>query len=146
MSDNSVFFSVPGVVGKERPRAVVRGKFARFYTPAKTAKWERLVRDCAIAALDGRQIPQPCEYVFVDILVLMGIPKSLSKRKKDALLHSPCHKRPDLDNVVKAVLDGASGVLWGDDAEVTRITAARHWCSGESRVEVIVTWVRGPLE
>jgi hypothetical protein len=42
--------------GKGRPRAAVRGKFATFYTPAKTRTYEGMIRTAAMDAMSGREI------------------------------------------------------------------------------------------
>jgi Holliday junction resolvase RusA-like endonuclease len=44
--------------------------------------------------------------------------------------------RPDIDNVVKAILDGLNGVVFADDAVVAQLVASKHY--GEERVEVQV--------
>jgi Holliday junction resolvase RusA-like endonuclease len=42
--------------------------------------------------------------------------------------------RPDLDNIVKSILDGLNGVIFEDDAVVAEIVASKKY--GEERVEV----------
>jgi crossover junction endodeoxyribonuclease RusA len=44
---------------------------------------------------------------------------------------------PDLDNLIKAVLDGLNGIAWLDDSQVVRIIAERRMSVPE-RVEVSV--------
>jgi Holliday junction resolvase RusA-like endonuclease len=42
--------------------------------------------------------------------------------------------RPDIDNIVKAILDGLNGVVFADDASVAQLVASKEY--GEERVEV----------
>ena len=53
----------------------------------------------------------------------MPIPKSLSKVKKDALKGKPHYLRPDIDNLIKFILDSANGILYLDDAQIYTINA-----------------------
>ena len=40
----------------------------------------------------------------------------------------PC-KRPDADNMLKAVLDGCNGVVWKDDCQVVQLYATKVYGS-----------------
>lgn len=44
--------------------------------------------------------------------------------------------RPDLDNYIKSVLDGANGVLWLDDAQIVSLMAKKLY--GEPHIELEV--------
>jgi len=48
-------------------------------------------------------------------------------------------KRPDLDNVVKAVKDAAKGVLWLDDSQVAVLEAVKLVCRQGDAPRVAVT-------
>lgn len=59
------------------------------------------------------------------------------------MCHKKKHKswhcvRPDLDNLVKFVLDVANGVLYEDDKQVAKITAEKTY-DIESRTEITIT-------
>jgi Holliday junction resolvase RusA-like endonuclease len=45
--------------------------------------------------------------------------------------------KPDLDNVVKAVLDALNGVVYLDDAQVVNLVATKRYAT-EPRVEVYI--------
>lgn len=105
-------------VAKGRPRATVIAGRARLYTPANTRKHESALR-YAIAQEWGERAPFD-EPVSVTISVYLPIPKSFSKRKRDAAINRlvwPA-KRPDLDNFMKAVWDSMNGVVIRDDAQI----------------------------
>jgi Holliday junction resolvase RusA-like endonuclease len=44
-------------------------------------------------------------------------------------------KRPDLDNVIKAIADGSNKIAFHDDSQICRIIAEKHY-SETPRVEV----------
>jgi Holliday junction resolvase RusA-like endonuclease len=46
--------------------------------------------------------------------------------------------RFDLDNVIKSALDGCTGILWKDDAQVVEIHARRRQADGEGERLVLV--------
>ena len=50
----------------------------------------------------------------------MGIPSSFSKKKKEQALDGEIRptKKPDVDNVLKAVMDALNGVWYLDDKQV----------------------------
>ena len=112
-------------VPKGRPRFVMKGKFVQAYTPKKTReaekRWAKLFeRDMPtwFPAAVEEKLP-----IKVDVIFGMPIPKSLSQKKRVAMLDTPHVKRPDLDNLVKLVLDGL-GVHF-EDSLVSDIKAKK---------------------
>ena len=59
----------------------------------------------------------------------MPIPKSTPKSRKAAMLEKIIQhtKKPDLDNLQKAVLDALNGTAWEDDSQIVRITAEKKY-------------------
>ena len=106
-------FSIPGQpVGKGRPRFSKAGRFVRVRTPERTKNFEKRVATFSTAPKIPAGIPIRTEFRFV-----FKRPKRL-KRQKDAdglILHT---KKPDGDNVEKAVNDGLCGVLFDDDSQI----------------------------
>ena len=45
-------------------------------------------------------------------------------------------RRRDLDNGIKAILDGLNGIAWADDAQVVRLLAEKHVDPMNPRAEV----------
>jgi Holliday junction resolvase RusA-like endonuclease len=108
---------VPGApVPKGRPRAHVdKAGNARMYTPARTRKYEQSV---AAMCAGLSEIPGP---VDVSIVAVMPRPKRLM-RKKDHDGFIWCDRRPDADNIRKAVLDGLAPVITDDARVVSGVT------------------------
>lgn len=107
---------------KQRPR-VVRG---HTYTPKETLEFERKVRT---AYLDQGGIyfgEQPLE---ANIRFIFPIAKSWSKKKKQDAIEGKTKMvaRPDLDNLVKSILDSLNGVSYKDDGQVINIVATKEY-------------------
>ena len=95
--------------------------------------------------MDGR--PPMVGPVGVDVRCVLARPKRLTRKADaDGLLWAP--KRPDVDNLVKTVLDGCAAA-WGDDAQVVRLTATKVYAErdGAARTDVVIyaLGARGPL-
>ena len=114
-----VNFVVDGVpVGKGRPRFTSRGPFVRTYTPKKTMDYEDVVRETARLAM-GETKPLETA-VTIYLYIRMPIPASYSKaRTKDCLMGVEKHtKKPDWDNVAKAITDALNGIVYVDDCQI----------------------------
>lgn len=124
-------FEIPGKpVPKARPR-VVNG---HAFTPEKTKDFEKLVATQYRAA-GGTVHGGP---VAVTIAAWYQMPKSWPKYRKAEQKGLPHTSKPDMDNVIKSILDGLNGVAWEDDAQVYKIHAVKHWYDGEPMTIVIV--------
>ena len=132
----SLQFTIPGEArGKGRPRATARGGFAKLYTDAKTASYENLVALSAREALAGR-LPLD-EPLSMAVAVRLVPSASTSKKQRLAMLAKDVHpaKKPDLDNIVKAVMDGCNGVAFRDDCLVVQLIASKEYAA-EAGVDV----------
>lgn len=120
--------TIPGVpVAKGRPRITTRNGFARAYTPAKTQRYEDLIR-CEAANAMGQLVPLD-EPVSVVVTAYVAPPKSWSKKKRqDALdgLVKPV-TRPDADNYCKAAMDGCNAIVFRDDSLVTDLIVRKRY-------------------
>ena len=95
-------FTVPGnPVPKARPRVLRSGI---TYTPKTTKVYEARIAWTAKAAWDGQIMTQN----GLGLWVRFGL---------EAM-------RPDLDNLVKAVLDGLEGVIYRNDRQIWHIDAS----------------------
>ncbi|WP_147695970.1 RusA family crossover junction endodeoxyribonuclease [Vogesella mureinivorans] len=143
---NVIKFTVPGApVGKGRPKVSTRGgKFAKMYTPEKTANYETLVAMAAQQAMVGRALlAGPVE---VQMAILLPIPASWSKKKQAAAIAGQVYptKKPDADNVVKAIFDGINGVVWNDDVQACDIVVRKRYAETPG-VQVLVKPIDGLL-
>ena len=134
----SVYFVVTGKpVGKGRPRASTRGGFVRMYTDAKTLGYEAAIADEAARAMSGAE---PFETPMqMQVSCYYQITKSWPKKIKQEAIDEERfpNVKPDLDNVVKAILDALNGVVYRDDAQVVNLVATKRYAT-EPRVEVYI--------
>lgn len=119
--------------GKGRPRMTKKG-FA--YTPAKTRKKEN---DFLVQALSSRPDKPLGSYLSVTITAFFSIPESKSKKWKAAALACEIRpdKTPDIDNVVKGILDPLNSIFFNDDKQVVELHASKFY-SDIPRVEVAI--------
>tara|TARA_R110000824_G_scaffold59858_1_gene160405 strand:- start:7470 stop:7904 length:435 start_codon:yes stop_codon:yes gene_type:complete len=128
-------------VGKGRARFYcVRGR-PRAYPHAATAEYEHLVALEAARAFRGQPTPIAGP-VRVELVAVMRRPKS-RQRRKDLDQREQDIRKPDTDNILKAVVDGlvVSGVL-GDDACVWSMTAEK-WMADKTEpphAEITIHW------
>lgn len=125
MSGCSVSFTVPGkAVGKARARITKAG---HAFTPKTTAEYEALVKQMAWMAMNGRQVLEGP--VRVEIQVCLPIPQSWSKKKRQEAARCivlPTSK-PDLDNVLKSILDACQEVVFHDDRQVCSLLMTKAY-------------------
>lgn len=69
--------------------------------------------------------------------VYKGYLKSWTKKQIEQVknLELLPEKRPDLDNYAKAILDGADGILYKDDAQIVKLILQKHY-DENPRVEI----------
>ena len=162
MTEKKISFTIPGSpVGKGRPRVSVRGGYAHAYTPEKTRTYEARVKAVAKAAMRFMGIRQvPSAPVRVSIVARFEWPQGDLNADGSLKEHKPGSKaaarvndmkyarvvpgKPDIDNVVKAVLDALNGIAYQDDAQVSVLHAAKRWrdCDEEREpgVDVQIEW------
>lgn len=124
-------FEVPGkIVGKGRPR--LNTYTGSVYTPTKTKDYESLVQQYFLLKypkfrpFEGR--------VQVEINAFFEVPKSANQSEKDLMLQNKINptKKPDIDNIVKIILDAMNGVAFKDDIQITKLNVEKAYSTNES--------------
>jgi Holliday junction resolvase RusA-like endonuclease len=136
-----IVVTVPGApVAKGRARITTRGGFARAYTPAKTARYEDLVRIAAYDRMNGRT--PVMGQVTLCVTAYVQIPKSMRKSDQRLAVEGLKHPvtRPDADNYAKAALDGCNGILFKDDSQVTDLIVRKRY---SDRPRLVITMEYG---
>lgn len=112
-------------VSKARPRAAVIKGHAHMYTPKKSKNFEYMIRQRAEELFDT-PIDGP---VSVEIEIYLKRPKYMIWKTKPMpkIYHT---KRSDLDNFIKAILDGLNQVAFHDDGQVAEIIARKWYQKG----------------
>lgn len=124
--------SIPGEpFAQPRPRARIasgRGRqFVQVYEPNEARTWKAGAQQHMAAAVRAAGLRFP---VFatgpVELVVLAVFTCPTSHHRKTSPRPRRLHaQRPDADNVIKAVKDAATGVLWLDDAQVAAETCTK---------------------
>lgn len=127
-------FEIPGkVIGKGRPR--LNSYTGAVYTPTRTKDYESLVEQYFLLkyprfkALEGR--------IKVNIIAYFAIPKTTKKSDINEMLEnniSPT-KKPDIDNIVKVVLDSMNKFAFKDDNQITKLEVEKKYAQ-EDKVYV----------
>ena len=119
-------FEVPGKgIGKGRPR--LNSYTGVVYTPTRTKDYESLVEQYFLLKyprfkiLEGR--------IKVNIIAYFSIPKTTKKTEINEMLDnniSPT-KKPDIDNIVKVVLDSMNKFAFRDDNQITKLEVEKKY-------------------
>ncbi len=123
-------FEVPGkIIGKGRPR--LNSYTGSVYTPTRTKDYETLVEQYFLLKyprfkpFEGR--------VLVEINADFEVPKSTKKAEKELMLKNKINptKKPDIDNIVKIVLDAMNGIAFKDDTQITKLSVEKKYAESE---------------
>lgn len=124
-------FEVPGkIIGKGRPR--LNSYTGAVYTPTRTKDYETLVEQYFLLKyprfkpFEGR--------VQVEINAAFEVPKSAKKAEKEMMLENKINptKKPDIDNIVKIILDAMNGIAFKDDTQITKLNVEKKYSESES--------------
>jgi len=125
-------------VPKGRPRFNKRG-FA--YTPKNTVNYKEIVVKEAKKAMENTDIIPKETPIGVYMKIYRPIPKSFTKKQRKLIEEVKLFPvtKPDIDNYVKAVLDGCNDIIFKDDSQVIKETSIKLY--GEvPRVEVLIKY------
>lgn len=112
-------------VPKGRPRHATHNGRTWEYTPKTTLDYERKVRE---AFLEQNQSVHKDACIGIRIIFYMPIPKGTSKKQVQKMSGDMHRKKPDLDNLIKSVLDGLNGVAYTDDSLLGKVEASKVYC------------------
>lgn len=124
--------------GKGRPRFSTVCGHAKTRTPEQTVIYENLVKT-EYRNQSGVRFPDDA-MLDVRVMAYYTIPKSISKKKRQAMLDHKVRptKKPDFDNIGKVICDSLNGIAYRDDAQIVD-AQVRKFYSDTPRVVVIIT-------
>jgi len=121
---------------KGRPKVVRKGKFSVAYTPKKTREGEQTFLQQAIKHKPAKPLSGP---IKVTIRFFKLKPKSLPKR----VVHNV--KKPDVDNLIKLVLDTMNSIFFQDDSQIVELVSSKQY--GQTpRTEVTLTAIEEEVD
>lgn len=121
-------FEVPGEPrGKMRPKASTFGGHARVYTPGKQVEYENWVRLCYEREHPEAE-PLDCP-LMASMVISLPVPKSESKKRRALMLEGKIlpTKKPDIDNVMKSILDALNGIAYRDDSLICEAHVSKRY-------------------
>lgn len=118
-----VSFFIPGdPVPQGRPRACLIGGRVVMYDPKTSKDWKKIVSQ--VASLY-------CKKPFSGALSLeltFWLRKAKSCKEADPI------KRPDVDNLGKAVMDACNGILYKDDSQIISLSVYKRYACDDGGV------------
>ena len=122
----AVHFIIPGKpIGKGRPRFTKSG---HCWTPSKTVMYEQGIKQ-AYWMKYGPKMYASDKALAVEIVLYYPRPKSMGKHKRlmaqKGMLRPTV--KPDVDNVIKAILDALNGVAFEDDRQIVQVTCEKWY-------------------
>ncbi|HDV6077142.1 TPA: RusA family crossover junction endodeoxyribonuclease, partial [Staphylococcus pseudintermedius] len=100
------------------------------YMPAPYVKHKKFVADQLPTLMIDKPIRLTVEFYFKPS-------KSWSKRKKESHIGQPHSIKPDIDNLLKTILDAGNGKVWADDVLISEIRTFKKWDSIARTVLII---------
>ena len=117
------------IKGKARPRFFNN----HAITPKDTVSYENWIKVCY-----QQQCGETLQgAIKADITIYHKVPKSYTKKRIQAIregLEQP-QKKPDIDKIVKIILDSLNKIAYDDDAQVTQLEVKKKWTEETERIE-----------
>lgn len=130
------------VLGEAKPKGSTRAfynakskKTVTVGANAGTKAWEqRVATEAQKAVLENGIFFTKEQPVHITILFYLPRPKSMSPKVSAHV------KRPDLDKLVRAVLDGMTGIVYVDDSQVVQLNTLKDYSHPDSppRAEISI--------
>ncbi|MEI4273908.1 RusA family crossover junction endodeoxyribonuclease [Klenkia sp. LSe6-5] len=120
-------------VGQGRLSHVGRGVLVHS-NAAELKPWRTKVGNAVVEALAGREPAHG--HTPVELSLFFDVPRGTTVRRPLPAV------RPDLDHLVRAVLDGLTGVLFVDDGQVVSISTEKRYAATPDRtgVRIYARW------
>ena len=133
-----VIFEVPGQPkGKERPRWTMVSNTSIVYTPRNTRDYEETIR--TYYKINNFKSFKKEEALEVSAIAYYQTPKNTKKSHKLLMLKGKMlpTKKPDIDNIMKVVLDALNGVAYYDDSQVCKVNFMKMY-SEEPKLKILI--------
>ena len=107
-------------IGSPRPRFRNAGRYVQTYMPTSYTKHKAFIQS---------QLPKKMlnSRLKVSIYFYFTPPKSWTKNQKLISIGQYKRTKPDIDNLIKTVLDAANDHLWKDDNQIAHIESFKQY-------------------
>lgn len=116
----TIELKVDAPMSSPRPRFRNAGKFVQTYMPKKYIDHKKDLQWQMPMLMIDEPIKLTIEFHF-------PLLKSWSKNKHVAMVGKYKRTKPDIDNLIKTVLDAANGHLWKDDNQIVEIRSFKKY-------------------
>ncbi len=132
----------------QRARTTVRKNFVRTYYSKEATSQMDMLKYAIINALSEQDKVSIGEWhknshtplrIALKVVFYMKTPTSYSQVRKERLENTAHTKRPDIDNLIKNVLDRGNGILWQDDNFIYKVEAEKLY-SVRPRIELFIDY------
>ena len=133
-----VIFEVPGQPkGKERPRWTMVSNTSIVYTPRNTRGYEDMIK--IYYKINNFKAFKKDEALEVSAIAYYQIPKNTKKSHKLLMLKGKMlpTKKPDIDNIMKVVLDALNGIAYHDDSQVCKVNFMKMY-SEDPKLKILI--------
>lgn len=123
----SITFKIRGLPEPKGSMKAFLPKGAKFPVVTTTNRslrsWETLVRQGASREAERANWKMPQRGIPLTAYVSCVLPRPASLAKR-YVSHT---KKPDLDKLIRAVLDAMTGILYTDDSQITHLSATKRY-------------------
>lgn len=117
-------------IGSPRPRFRNAGRFVQTYMPTSYTKHKAYIQEQMPKLLTDQNLKVSLYFYFEP-------PKSWSKKRKLIAIGTYKRTKPDVDNLIKTVLDAANNHVWQDDNQVVHIDSYKMYAE-ESKIVMVI--------
>jgi len=115
-------------IAQGRPRLTTINGQARAFDPKKSRDWKAFIKDVAEKAMYDAGHDKPFDGpILARMRFGFELPKS-HHRKRTPRPRQWHTKRPDIDNLSKAIFDACESVVFMNDTQIVRIVADKIIC------------------
>jgi len=133
--DRELVFDVPAVpVSQPRQRSTFINGQVRTYTPTKHPV-NAFKATCAESATHAYAGPPLRDALRLTLTFVLPRPRAMVWKTKP-MTRAPHAKRPDVDNLAKAVKDALSKLVWHDDSQIAQLEATKVIAAGDEQPHV----------
>jgi len=138
LPDTITFEVIGKVCGKQRHRSTRRGK---MYTPEQTVNYESYLGFTYQSLKDKKWFDKDAQ-IGIAIDSYLSIPKRVSKKRKALMLSGKIRptKKPDMDNIVKIVMDGLTGHAYPDDKQIVEFGRMGKFYTEREEKIIVSIW------
>ncbi|MBV5191133.1 RusA family crossover junction endodeoxyribonuclease [Staphylococcus chromogenes] len=122
-------------MGSPRPRFRRAGGFVQTYMPTTYSHHKKFIAEQMPNLQSENQLKLTIEFYFPPL-------KSWSKKLLATMLGSYKRTKPDLDNLLKTVLDAGNEKLWKDDNQIVEIRTFKKYAD-VARTVLIINEIEG---